>query len=54
LTREWSIVGEYKYVDLGSTTVSFANLPASIAQVASPSINQHYQMLTLGVNYKLN
>jgi opacity protein-like surface antigen len=54
LTREWSIVGEYKYVDLGSTTVSFANVPASIAQAASPSINQHYQMLTLGVNYKLN
>jgi opacity protein-like surface antigen len=43
LTREWSIVGEYKYVDLGSTTVSFANVPASIAQVALPSINQHYQ-----------
>jgi opacity protein-like surface antigen len=54
LTREWSIVGEYKYVDLGSTAVSFGNAPASIAQAASPSINQHYQMLTLGVNYKLN
>jgi opacity protein-like surface antigen len=54
LTREWSIVGEYKYVDLGSTTVNFGGAPASIAQAASPSINQHYQMLTLGVNYKLN
>jgi opacity protein-like surface antigen len=53
LTREWSIVGEYKYIDLGSGNVSFAGVPPAIAQVATNSINQHYQTLTLGVNYKL-
>jgi opacity protein-like surface antigen len=52
LTREWSIVAEYKYVDLGSASVSFPTTPAVIAQVASEAINQRYQLLTLGVNYK--
>jgi opacity protein-like surface antigen len=52
LTREWSIVGEYKYVDLGSASVAFAGTPAVIAQVATETINQRYQMLTLGMNYK--
>jgi opacity protein-like surface antigen len=54
LTREWSIVGEYKYVDLGSANVSFAGVPVAIAQVATTAINQRYQVLTLGMNYKLH
>ena len=54
LTRQWSIAAEYKYVDLGTATVGFANLPASIAAVASEKINQRYQLVTLGLNYKLN
>jgi opacity protein-like surface antigen len=52
LTREWSVVGEYKYIDLGSATVRFANVPAAL--VATESINQRYQAVTLGLNYKLN
>jgi opacity protein-like surface antigen len=52
LTREWSIVGEYKFVDLGSASVGFAGTPAVIASVATETINQRYQLLTLGVNYK--
>jgi opacity protein-like surface antigen len=54
LTERWSIVGEYKYVDLGSASVSFAGVPAAIAPVAREAINQRYQLLTLGMNYKLN
>jgi opacity protein-like surface antigen len=54
LTREWSIVGEYKYVDLGSASVSFAGVPAALAPIALEAINQRYQVLTLGMNYKLN
>ena len=53
LTGQWSIVGEYKYVDLGNASVSFAGVPAALAQVGTTAINQHYQMLTVGVNYKL-
>jgi len=52
LTREWSIVAEYKYVDLSSGSVVFPTTPAAIAPVASEAINQRYQLLTLGVNYK--
>jgi opacity protein-like surface antigen len=52
LTREWSIVAEYKYVDLGSASIGFPTTPAVIAQVASEAINQRYQLLTLGMNYK--
>jgi opacity protein-like surface antigen len=54
LTDKWSIVGEYKYVDLGSATVGFAGVPASISAVATETINQRYQLLTLGMNYKLD
>jgi opacity protein-like surface antigen len=54
LTREWSIVGEYKYVDLGSATISFAGVPLALAQVATEAINQRYHLLMLGLNYKLN
>ena len=54
LTREWSIVAEYKYVDLGSASVGFAGTPAIIAPVATEVINQRYQVQTLGMNYKLN
>jgi len=54
LTDKWSIVGEYKYVDLGSASVSFADVPAALAPVAREAINQRYQVLTLGMNYKLN
>ena len=54
LTREWSVVGEYKYVDLGTANVSFAGVPATIAPVAREAINQRYQLVTLGLNYKLN
>jgi opacity protein-like surface antigen len=54
LTREWSIVGEYKYVDLGSATISLAGLPLALAQVATEAINQRYHLLMLGLNYKLN
>jgi opacity protein-like surface antigen len=54
LTRQWSIAAEYKYVDLGTATVGFAGLPASIAAVSTEMINQRYQLLTLGMNYKLN
>jgi opacity protein-like surface antigen len=53
LTREWSIVGEYKYVDLGSASVHFGNVPPSVAPIAMESINQRYQAVTLGLNYKL-
>ena len=54
LTREWSVVGEYKYVDLGSSSVSFAATSAALAPIAQEAINQRYQVLTLGMNYKLN
>ena len=54
LTREWSIFGEYKYVDLGSASVRFAGVPVALAPIAQEAINQRYQMLTLGINYKLN
>jgi opacity protein-like surface antigen len=54
LTREWSIVGEYKYVDLGSASVRFANVPAALAPIAQEAINQRYHLVTLGMNYKLN
>jgi opacity protein-like surface antigen len=54
LTEKWSIVGEYKYIDLGSSTVRFAGVPGDIAEVASERINQRYQAVTLGLNYKLN
>ena len=54
LTEKWSIVGEYKYIDLGSSTVRFAGVPDDIAEVASERINQRYQAVTLGLNYKLN
>jgi len=54
LTEKWSIVGEYKYIDLGSSTVRFAGVPDDIAEVASQRINQRYQAVTLGLNYKLN
>jgi opacity protein-like surface antigen len=54
LTEKWSIVGEYKYVDLGSASVSFAATPAALAPIAQEAINQRYQLLTLGINYKLN
>jgi opacity protein-like surface antigen len=54
LTREWSVVGEYKYVDLGTANVSFAGVPATIAPVGREVINQRYQVLSLAVNYKLN
>lgn len=54
LTDRWSIVGEYRYVDLGSAQVMFAGAPPVIAPVGTTAVNQHYQVLTLGVNYKLN
>jgi opacity protein-like surface antigen len=54
LNRQWSVAAEYKYIDLGTATVGFAGLPASIAAVASEMINQRYQVLTLGMNYKPN
>jgi opacity protein-like surface antigen len=53
LTNKWSIVGEYRYVDLGSATVRFTEVPTAIALVATEIINQRYQVLTLGINYKL-
>jgi opacity protein-like surface antigen len=53
LTREWSITGEYKYVDLGSASVGFGGVPAELAQVATNVINQRYHLVTLGMNYKL-
>jgi hypothetical protein len=54
LTGEWSIVGGYKYVDLGSASPSFAATPAALAPIPPEAINQRHQMLTLGMNYKLN
>src|SRR5262249_33471816 len=30
LTREWSVFGEYKYVDLGSASVRFAGVPGAV------------------------
>jgi opacity protein-like surface antigen len=47
-------VGEYKYVDLGTTTVTFANAPAPLAAVQSETIKQRYHVMTLGVNYKFD
>jgi opacity protein-like surface antigen len=54
LDARWSIAGEYKYVDLGNTIVTFANAPAPIAAVQSETISQRYHVMTLGVNYKLD
>jgi opacity protein-like surface antigen len=54
LTNRWSIVGTYRYVDLGSATVRFAGAPDEIAPVASERISQRYQTVTLRLNYKLN
>lgn len=54
LDARWSIAGEYKYVDLGDTTVTFANAPALISAVQSETISQRYHMMTLGVNYRLD
>jgi hypothetical protein len=34
--------------------VRFAGVPDNIAEVASERINQRYQAVTLGLNYKLN
>jgi hypothetical protein len=52
---DWRLgLGEYKYIDLGSSTVRFAGVPDNIAEVASERINQRYQAVTLGLNYKLN
>jgi opacity protein-like surface antigen len=54
LTERWSIVGAYRYVDLGPATVRFAGVPDEIAAVASERISQRYQTATVGLNYKLN
>jgi hypothetical protein len=45
---------QYKYVDLGSATVNFPGVPLVLGQVATEGINQRYQLLTLGLNYKQN
>jgi outer membrane immunogenic protein len=54
LNARWSVSGEYKYVDLGNTTVTFANAPALIGAVQSETVSQRYHVMTLGVNYKLD
>jgi opacity protein-like surface antigen len=54
LTDRWSVVGQYSYIDLGSATVAFAGLPTTIVAVSWESINHRYQVLALGLNYKLN
>nr|WP_249811325.1 outer membrane beta-barrel protein [Bradyrhizobium sp. 197] len=54
LDAHWSVVGDYKYVDLGTTTVTFANAPAPLAAVQSETIKQRYHVMTLGVNYKFD
>ncbi|MGX4772212.1 outer membrane protein [Bradyrhizobium guangdongense] len=54
LDAHWSVVGDYKYVDLGSTPASFANAPDPLAAVQSETIKQRYHVMTLGVNYKLD
>jgi outer membrane immunogenic protein len=53
LTREWSIVGEYKYVDLGTATARFGAAPDELEAVATERVKQNYHVLTLGLNYKL-
>jgi opacity protein-like surface antigen len=52
LTDRWSIVADYKYVDLGSATIGFPGVPAGIAAAATEAISQRYQIVTLGVNYR--
>lgn len=54
LDAHWSVVGDYKYVDLGDTTVAFANAPAPLAAAQSETIKQRYHVMTLGVNYKFD
>lgn len=53
LTDKWSVVGEYRYVDLGSVKVSFSGIPDSISTDGPVAINQRYHMLMLGMNYRL-
>ena len=53
LDAHWSVLGEYKFVDLGSSTVAFA-VPAPLAAVQSETIKQRYHVMTLGVNYKFD
>jgi hypothetical protein len=48
------VVGEYKYVDLGSTTVNFNGLPAVVAAAQTEAITQRHHVMTPGVNYKLD
>jgi opacity protein-like surface antigen len=53
VTDKWSVVGEYRYVDLGSAKVSFSGVPDSISTDGPVAINQRYHMLMLGMNYRL-
>jgi outer membrane immunogenic protein len=54
LTNNWSIKGEYLYVDLGSRTYALANGPTNPIPGFTISANEtdHFQVVRFGANYK--
>jgi opacity protein-like surface antigen len=53
LTPHWSVAADYKYIDLGASTLAFT-VPAAYAAVASESVSRTVHLVTLGVNYRFN
>ena len=53
LTPHWSVVADYKYVDLGTSTLAFT-VPAAYLAVASESVSRTAHLVTLGANYRFD